>query len=57
MHKKIKFKNLHKRFYDRETIFAVNYITKQMFHTPLSFSATKIITPFLIQGSQPIMIT
>ena len=46
MHKKKKYKNLHKRFYDRETIFAVNYKTQQMFHTPLSFSATKIIIPF-----------
>ena len=40
--------------YNRETIDALNYEIQQMSFIP--FYATQIITRFLIQGSQPIMI-
>ena len=37
-----------KRFYNRETIAALNYEILQMSHTPFPFYAAQINTPFLI---------
>ena len=43
-----------KEIYNRKTISALNHEILQM--PFISFYATQIINPFLIEGSQPIMI-
>ena len=46
-----------KRFYNRETIAALNYeIQKMSFIPPIPLYATQLINPFLVQGSQPMII-